>query len=78
MTTSYILIGIFGAVALNPDWGFFRENKRIRLLHKIGGRLLTALSWTCCVLGFTTMESNMAISFAFTAPLLFFGYYVLL
>jgi hypothetical protein len=33
---SYISIGVFGAVALNPDWGFLNKNNKVRLAHKIG------------------------------------------
>jgi hypothetical protein len=47
----YFGVGIFGAVALHPDFGILKTNKSLRLMHKLGGRLLTALAWVCCVLG---------------------------
>jgi len=48
---SYFMLGIFGAIALNPDWGLFRSNKTMRLVHKVFGRLSTAAAWFCCLLG---------------------------
>jgi len=42
----YFGIGIAGAVALNPDWGFLRTNQNFRKVHKIAGRVATAAAWT--------------------------------
>lgn len=74
----YIAIGIFGAFALNPDWGFLRTNNTVRLAHKIGGRVLTALSWLSCVLGYRTMDQSPESSSLIILPLLVFGLFVLL
>jgi hypothetical protein len=48
---SYFGIGIVGSAALHPDFGLMKTNKTIRLAHKVGGRVVTALAWACCVLG---------------------------
>lgn len=47
----YLLLGVGGAVALNPDFGIMKTNKTVRACHKWGGRILTVLSWLCCVFG---------------------------
>jgi len=75
---SYFLVGIVGAVALHPDFGFMKSNQMIRFAHKWSGRLLTAGAWTSCVLGFNTLYQDMAYRVAFTAPLLLLGFAVLL
>jgi hypothetical protein len=74
----YLLLGVFGAFALNPDWGFYKTNQTVRLIHKLSGRVLTALSWLSCVLGFCTIEKSAEISAIFTLPLFLFGLFVLL
>jgi len=78
VTVSYLMIGLFGAVALHPDWGVFRTNKLYRSAHKWGGRALTAASWYCCVLGFMTMQSELWKQALFGVPLVIGGFYVLL
>jgi hypothetical protein len=48
---SYFGLGIVGSIALHPDFGVLKTNKTIRFAHKWGGRVVTALAWTSCVLG---------------------------
>lgn len=48
---SYFGLGLAGGVALHPDFGIMKTNKTIRFAHKWGGRVVTMLAWTCCVLG---------------------------
>lgn len=48
---SYFGLGVVGAAALHPDFGIMKTNKTIRFAHKWGGRAVTAMAWTCCVLG---------------------------
>lgn len=74
----YTLLAVGGALALNPHNGILRTNQTVRFYHKWGGKGLTFLAWTSCVLGFTTMESNVYIQGGFILPLLIFGFYVLL
>lgn len=47
----YIGLGLFGSVALDPEWGMFKTNQTFRALHKFAGRLMTALAWIVCVMG---------------------------
>ena len=47
----YLGVGIFGGVALHPDWGLLKTNQSLRALHKWAGRVTTALAWYVCVLG---------------------------
>ena len=47
----YVGLGLFGTVALDPQWGQFKTNKTFRFAHKIAGRLMTAGAWIVCVLG---------------------------
>jgi hypothetical protein len=75
---SYLSIGIVGLVCLHPDWGILKTNKSLRFGHKWGGRILTALAWITCCLGFNTMESNAMIEILFALPLLFGGFFILL
>ena len=67
-----------GAVALNPDWGFLKTNKRFRSIHKFSGRAMTAAAWISCALGFMTIEKNIYYRGAFFVPLLGMAYLVLL
>jgi hypothetical protein len=78
VVAGYLAIGLFGAIALNPDWGLLKGNKTVRFAHKVGGRVLTALAWASCVLGFNTIESNIVSQAVFTFPLLIFGLFALL
>jgi hypothetical protein len=48
---SYFGLGAVGALGLHPDFGMLKTNKTLRLAHKVGGRIVTALAWACCVLG---------------------------
>lgn len=32
---SYLFLGVFGGVALNPSWGFLNKNATVRFAHKI-------------------------------------------
>ena len=73
----YIGVGIFGSVALHPDWGILKTNKMLRTVHKFAGRALTWLAWTSCVLGFEKGRDNLETAI-FTLPLLIFGYFALL
>jgi Eukaryotic cytochrome b561 len=74
----YLLLGVFGAFALNPDWGIFKGNTTVRLAHKLGGRVLTALAWLSSVLGFYAIEPSLEVTGVFTVPLFLFGLFVLL
>ena len=74
----YIGLGLFGAVGLNPDWGYFRMHKQLRAVHKFSGRFVTMLAWYCCVLGYSTMEKDIMMQGLFAVPLLGFSYFVLL
>mmetsp|Transcript_12481 Transcript_12481/g.18863 ORF Transcript_12481/g.18863 Transcript_12481/m.18863 type:complete len:202 (-) Transcript_12481:77-682(-) len=74
----YIGMTIFGLVALWPDGGIFKTNKTVRFLHKWFGRVLTGLSWVCCVYGFNTIESRPEYQMMFAIPLAIFAYFVLL
>ena len=75
----YTGLAIFGAVALNPDWGIMNKNTTLRTIHKWTGRLLTLLSWVVCVLGLIKMQpSQTVVQILFTAPLLYFGFVTLL
>lgn len=48
---AYFGIGMFGLLALHPDFGMMRTNKQLRTIHKYAGRVSTAAAWVCCVLG---------------------------
>lgn len=48
---SYLLVGLVGGVFLHPDFGVWRNNQNIRFCHKVAGKVLTALAWSCSVLG---------------------------
>ena len=74
----YLGLGLFGAIGLNPDWGYVNKNKQLRAIHKFSGRLVTFMAWMCCVLGFQTMEKNILYQGLFAVPLLVFSYFVLL
>lgn len=52
----YGLVGLFGGVALHPDWGMFKTNKTFRITHKYVARVLIALAWIDCVLGELTFQ----------------------
>lgn len=73
----YIGLGIFGAVAFHPDFGIMKTHKLFRAVHKWAGRLFTAGAWVCCVLGFTTMQSELWKQVVFTLPLVVAGVFVL-
>lgn len=74
----YTALAIFGAVTLNPDWGYLKTNQTVRLAHKWTGRLLTMMAWTACVTGYMGMEREFMYQALFGLPLLFCGFYVLL
>jgi hypothetical protein len=74
----YIGLGLFGSVALDPQWGQFKTNKTFRAIHKFAGRVMTALAWVVCVLGFATMQKELWKQAVFGVPLLIAGYFVLL
>lgn len=60
----YLSLGVFGALALHPDFGILKTNKTIRFAHKWGGRVLTALAWLACVAGkLNTNPSSLVIHF---------------
>ena len=71
-------LAMMGAVALNPDWGFLKTNKRFRLVHKLSGRAITAAAWLSCALGFMTIEKDFYYRAAFFVPLIGMAYFVLL
>lgn len=72
-------LALFGYVGLNPDWGMFKTNQLVRACHKYGGRVIIALSWITCVLGFMPMTSgNLAYQVAYGAPLVLLGFFLLL
>ena len=74
----YIGLGLFGSVALDPQWGMLKTNGFLRKAHKLSGRVVTWLAWTTSVLGFTTMNGTGSESLVFGFPLLVFGYFCLL
>ena len=74
----YIGLGLFGSVALDPQWGLLKTNSFLRTVHKMSGRVVTWLAWTTSVLGFTTMYGTGTDSYIFGVPLLVFGYFCLL
>ena len=74
----YLGLGLFGAIGLNPDWGYVNKNKQLRMIHKFSGRLVTFMAWLCCVLGFQTLEKDIMYQGLFAVPLLAFSYFVLL
>jgi hypothetical protein len=74
----YFMIGLFGAVALHPDWGMLKKNNMYRSAHKWGGRALTAASWFSCVLGFMTLQRELWKQLLFGVPLVVGGFYILL
>jgi hypothetical protein len=74
----YLALGIFGSVALHPDFGVLRSNSFVRTAHKYGGRAMTALAWIVCVLGVASMGTSLVFQAAFSVPLLVAGYFVLL
>jgi len=75
---AYIALAFFGAVLLHPDFGIMNRHPGIRFGHKWGGRLVTALSWTSCILGLINMGTKDMVIAVFAVPLAAFGYYVLL
>ena len=74
----YVGLALFGGLALNPDWGFLKTDKRMRFLHKWSGRVFTALAWVCCCYGFATLEARLEYQLAFAVPLVFFSVFVLM
>lgn len=75
----YFMIGIFGFVALHPDYGVMKNNQNIRLMHKWGGRVLTAVAWVTSVLGLLKLpilDFNGQV--AVVVPLIVLGIFVLL
>mmetsp|Transcript_32203 Transcript_32203/g.85911 ORF Transcript_32203/g.85911 Transcript_32203/m.85911 type:complete len:146 (+) Transcript_32203:341-778(+) len=74
----YASIGPFAYFALSPDWGFLRTNQTVRAGHKYGGRVLTALAWVTCLLGWMTMQADPLQRALFGLPLLPLAYYCLL
>lgn len=48
---SYVLVGLVGGAALHPDFGVAKSNQTVRFCHKWAGKVLTALAWSCSVLG---------------------------
>ena len=74
----YVGLGLFGSIALDPQWGILKTNGLLRKVHKFSGRAVTWLAWTTSVLGFTTMHGTGSESLVFGVPLLVFGYFCLL
>ena len=74
----YLGLGLFGGVALHPDWGALKTNQQLRTVHKWAGRVMTAGSWYVCVLGFASMRVEMWQQLVAGVPLLVFGFYFLL
>ena len=74
----YLSMGLFGFIGLNPDWGYFKTDKRIRLIHKMSGRVLTFIAWYNCFTGFSTTEKNQYLQASFGISLLIFSFFVLM
>jgi hypothetical protein len=73
-----IALALSGALGLNPDWGFLRTNKQIRLIHKYSGRIVTAIAYISCVLGFMNIEKDLSNRLLYGFPLLCLSYFVIL
>lgn len=73
-----IALALSGALGLNPDWGFLRTNKQIRLIHKYSGRIVASTAYISCVLGFMTIEKELHKRLLYGLPLICFGFYVIL
>jgi hypothetical protein len=73
-----IAMALSGALGLNPDWGFLRTNKQIRLIHKYSGRIVAATAYISCVLGFMNIETDLQKRLIYGVPLLCLSYYVIL
>lgn len=79
----FVLLGNFamalsGALGLNPDWGFLRTNRQIRLIHKYSGRIVSSTAFISCVLGFMNIEKDLSNRLLYGLPLLGLGYFVIL
>lgn len=74
----YLAVGIFGAIALNPDFGLLKTNQTVRVAHKWAGRVLTLAAWWCCVTGFVPKNPELWKQLLFILPLLIAGPYILL
>ena len=74
----YFMIGIFGFLALHPDFGMFKENKQFRLMHKWGGRVATAAAWVTSVLGLMKLQTDPFVQLSIGMPLVILGLFVLL
>lgn len=78
VTLVYIGMALFSFPSLNVDWGVFKTNKTVRFAHKWTGRVATAASWYCCILGFNTMVADQTTQLLFAVPLAVFAFFVLL
>lgn len=64
------MIGLAGAIFLNPDFGIAKTNKTIRKAHKLAGRLFIAIGWFTCYSGLSQLTSNKAVIVFYMLPLL--------
>mmetsp|Transcript_9959 Transcript_9959/g.17450 ORF Transcript_9959/g.17450 Transcript_9959/m.17450 type:complete len:198 (+) Transcript_9959:65-658(+) len=71
-----LLIG--GTFLLHPDYGLLKTSSILRKTHKYSGRAIMALAWGTCVSGFYTMQPSLALTIAFSAPLVAASYFTLL